>query len=174
MKQNILLVCYDNDISKKVADKLADFFSMRVLNAYELFEFDFAPRNLSQMVSECGADYVKNEFAKIVKYSSDYENVILVADISMADTCKDSFNKINSDYVSVFLHDTPEAEESFLRKKNLSPELNKLFLYSAEELKVKQQVLQQNTDCSVCISGLTLMEVLFKTIAGIKSIYDMN
>ncbi len=174
MKQNILLVSYDYDISKKVAEKLADFFSMRVLNSIELFEFDFAPRNISQMIYERGATYVKAQLGKIVKYSSDYENVVLIADISMADTCKECFDNISKDYVSVFLYDTPEAEENFLNKKNLSPELSKLNLYSKEQLFQMHQILKSACDCSIQISGLTLMEVLFKTIGDIKKIYNMN
>lgn len=174
MKQNILLVCYDNDIAEKVAEKLADFFSMRVLNCYELFEFDFMPRSLSQMVAERGTYYVKSELGKTVKYSSDYENVILVADISMAETCRDCFDRISSDYVSILLYDKPETEEKLLLSKKLDDELKKLLLHSKEELDAMQQLLKQNLDRSICITNLSFMDIFIKTIAEIKSVFNMN
>ena len=43
MKQNLLVTSYDYDVSKRLAEKLADVFSMRTLDVISLFEFDNMP-----------------------------------------------------------------------------------------------------------------------------------
>ena len=42
-----------------MAKKVAEFFSMRLFDSIEMFEFDHAPRKIDEVVSDFGINYVK-------------------------------------------------------------------------------------------------------------------
>lgn len=174
MKQNILVVSYDFDVSKSVAEKLADFFSMRVLNQIDLFEFDYIPRSLREMIKIRGTEFVKKELNGLIKGASDFENVVLVADFSMADAGKENLLHLNQNYNIVYLFKSIEKEHQELLKKAFSPEEKQLFYHTPDELKEKQALLHDLSDVSIDITGLTAMDIFFKTVGAIKSIYNMN
>ena len=85
MKQNLLVVSYDYELSKQIAIKLADVFSMRFFDQKELFEFDHMPMSFREIYSLNGADYVKKKMKSIIGMELDFDNAVFVADISFAD-----------------------------------------------------------------------------------------
>ena len=174
MKENILVVSYDPDLSRRVADKLAESFSMRVFSAMELFEFDNVPRKLSEMIAIRGIDYVKNELAGIVKFSTDYENVVFVADLSISETCKDYFAKIISKYLVVLLKNDPQKEVEALEKKNYDALEQELYLYNLEDLEVAESALSEISDVVVNVNGKRDREISNQIVEAIKTIYNVN
>lgn len=174
MKQNILIVCYDFDTSKKVADKIADFFSMRVLNEIELFEFDYVPRSLVDMINLRGINFVREELSKTVRNSLDFENTVFVADIGMAETCKKYFEKLCENYVVILLSKDPEIAGEELTRKPYSPEVKRLLCHSPAKLAEFENTLNQISDITIDLRGKTFMDIFFKIVGDIKKIYNMN
>ena len=91
MKQNLLVTSYDYDLSKRLAEKLADAFSMRVLDAIGLFEFDHIPRSFQEMLDLNGKDYVMKELRSILNMELDFDDTVFVTNVSFADNCYDLF-----------------------------------------------------------------------------------
>ena len=94
MKQNMLVTSYDYDVSKRLAEKLADVFSMRTLDMISLFEFDHMPNTFSEIYKINGKDYIEKEFRSILKMELDFDNVVFVANLGFADKLEDLFYKI--------------------------------------------------------------------------------
>lgn len=174
MKENILIVSYDQGLSRKIADKLADIFSMRVFSAIELFEFDNAPRTLSEMIAIRGVDYVKSELAGAVKFSTDYENVVFVADISMHETCMDFMPKVISKYLVILLQSDPESEEISLANKIYDSYERELLYHNREYLEIAENSLSEIADVVVQITGKSDDEIVADTLGAIKAIYNLN
>ena len=174
MKSNILVVSYNQNLSKQVAEELATEFSMRVFSAIELFEFDNAPRSLSEMIAIRGASYVKQELAGIVKFSTDYENVVFVADLSMHETCKDFLLKIISSYVVVLLKDEPEKEEQVLLNRNYDQYEKELYFYNQEGLEIAENAIGEYADVVVNINNRNNAEIAAEIVEAIKTIYNVN
>ena len=117
MKQNLLVVSYDYDLSKDLARKLAEVFSMRFFDQKELFEFDHLPRTFAESLALNGKDYILKKFRSIVKMELDFDDAVFVADISFADNCTDLFYKINLSNFVVLLQKRIEEEIDELKQK---------------------------------------------------------
>ncbi len=172
MKQNILIVSYNEELSKNISQKLADFFQMRVLRQVELFEFDYAPRNLSDMIKLRGEDYVRGEFDRIVRSSSDYENIVLVADISLADNCKNYIEILHKNYLTIFLSDDISKEAGRLSEIYENTDFSDFYIYSPEQLLQKHSTLCEVADIVTKINGLSLTEIYFKVVGDINRFYS--
>ncbi len=174
MKQNILIVGYDFRVSKSVAEKLAEFFSMRVLDELELLEFDYVPRGIDELILLRGVDFVKQELIGLLKGGIEFENVIYIADFSLAAAPKETLFKVNQNYVLVFLYKDSAAEALELSRKQPSSGLEKLFYYSEPEIVQNHEFFSEVADIKIDITGLSAMDIFFKTVGGIKNFYNMN
>ena len=67
MKQNMLVLSYDYELSKRIAEKLSDAFSMRVLDSIDLFEFDHIPFSFKEILEKNGIEYVIKKMKSIIK-----------------------------------------------------------------------------------------------------------
>ncbi len=117
MKQNILVVSYDYSLSKNICNKLADIFSMRTLDQFEMFDFNHIPRTFSEVLTSSGNEYVKKELRGIIKMELDFDNVVFAADISLGETCKDIFFRIKLSNFVVFVTKNINTEMNELDKK---------------------------------------------------------
>ena len=104
MKQNLMILCYDYDISKMVANVLSDYFSMGVLDEIELFEFDFSPRTLSDMIEMNGQDFVISKLTKIAKSTCDFEGIIFVSHLKIINLCKENFSDFKENNLIIYLY----------------------------------------------------------------------
>ena len=174
MKQNILVVSYDYNLSLDLANRLAEYFSMRVLSEVDLFEFDNVPRSLSEMVALRGPEYVKEQLGREVKSSTEFENIIFVADLNMADTCKLFFEQIVQSFNIVLLSKNVEVEELELSKYNFNDYEKEIFYQTKGDLMLKKQVLSEICDVKLDVDGLTELEIFLKAVSDIKNIYNLN
>lgn len=174
MKENILIVSYDQVLSRQIADKLAEFFSMRVFSAIELFEFDNIPRTLDEMIAIRGIDYVKDELAGIIKFSTDYQNVVFVSDLSMHETCRQFMSKIIASYIVVILKDDIEKEVSYLENKQFGEYEKELYLYNRQELEIAENSISELADVVVGVHGRPANEIVGEIVSAIKTIYNVN
>ena len=71
-----MIISYDYDISKRVAEKLADVFSMRTLDMISMFEFDHIPNTFNDVLKINGKNYVEKEFRSILKMELDCSKLV--------------------------------------------------------------------------------------------------
>ena len=176
MKQNLLVVSYDYELSKQIAIKLADVFSMRFFDQKELFEFDHMPMSFREIYSLNGADYVKKKMKSIIGMELDFDNAVFVADISFADNCFELFYKIKLSNFVIFLHKTPSVEmQELTAKKYASPEEYEFFCPSENQLKKRElSVANDCADVRIDITSLEEDEIVDKIVDKIKEYYSVN
>ena len=176
MKQNIMVVCYDYDISKNLAKKLAEEFSMRVFDQIELFEFDHAPKTLSGVLMELGEEYVLKKLRSIVKMEFDFNNSVFVSSILIADNCFDLFYRLKLNNFSIMLYkDTPQELKELKAKKYPTKQLKDFFDMDKEALERCQELIENEVaDISVNITGLGEDEIATAVINKIKDYYSIQ
>lgn len=176
MKQNILVVSYDYELSKAVAKKLAEEFSMRVFDQIELFEFDHAPKSLSGVLLELGEEYVMKEFRSIVKMELDFDGSVFVADLSIADNCFDLFYRIKLNNFSVFLYKDREQELKELKSKKFpTKQMKEFFDIDKESLERCEGLIQREcADISVSADNLSVDEIAKLVISKIQEYYSIE
>ena len=176
MKQNLLVVGYDYDLSKRLAEKLADAFSMRVLDSIELFEFDHIPFSFSEILEKNGVEYVMKKMKSILNMELDFDDAVFVANINMADNALDLFYKIRlSNFVVLYKKDTKQ-EVIELQNKTYKTDKEKEFFASSElDLKLFEEAIEKNlADAVVEIDGIEDDEIVAKIIDKIKEYYSVN
>lgn len=176
MKQNLLVTSYDYDVSKRLAEKLAEAFSMRVLNQIELFEFDHIPFSFIEVLEKNGLEYVVKEMNSIIKMELDFDDTVFVASINFADTMEDLFYKIKLSNFVILLKKNIEDEIKELSDKKYDTAVQKEFFNtSKEDLIRRKSIIEQNcADIVVDISDLTIEQIVQKIIDKIKSYYSVN
>ena len=176
MKQNILVVSYDYDLSKSVAKKLAEEFSMRVFDQIELFEFDHAPKTLSGVLMELGEEYVLKELRSIVKMELDFDNSVFVASLDIADHCFDLFYRIKLNNFTVLLFKNTEQELKEIKAKKYSTRQMKNFFDMDRESLERCKGLIENecADISVDVTGLDEDTIGKAIINKIKDYYSIQ
>ncbi len=174
MKENIFLVSYDYELTKKIAEKLADSFSMRVFDQKELFEFDNLPRTFGEVCESLGNEYILKGFRSIVKMELDFKNAVFVSDMSIADNCYDLFYKIKLNNFVVLLYEDTQTELKELElKRYASPAEAKFFKSNKEILKERKEIIEKDcADISVDIANLSIDEITQKVISHMKMFYE--
>ncbi len=176
MKQNMLITSYDYDVSKRLAEKLAEVFSMRTLDMISLFEFDHMPNTFSEIYKINGKDYIEKEFRSILKMELDFDNVVFVANMGFADKHEDLFYKIKLSNFVILLKKDIESEVIELQNKQFDTNEQKEFFLADRETLVSQEhiIEKECADIVVDISNLTDEEIIENIIDKIKNYYSVN
>lgn len=176
MKQNILVVSYDYFLSRAVAGRLAECFSMRTLDQRELFEFDHVPLNFSDVCRAQGLDYVKKKFSSLLKMELDFDGVVFVADMSFADDLKEIFYKIKlSNFVVLLSKDERLEEEELSEKKYGSPYERKFYVVGRDTLKTREGAIRDGCkDIEINIAGLSTDSIVGEIEKEIKHYYMID
>ena len=176
MKQNMLVTSYDYDVSKRLAEKLAEVFSMRTLDMISLFEIDHSPNTFSEIYKINGKDYIEKEFRSILKMELDFDNVVFVANLGFADKLQDLFYKIKlSNFVILLKKDVESEIEEIKNKQFETKELKDFYLVEKEQLISQEHIIEKEcADIVVDISNLTDDEIIDNIIDKIKNYYSVN
>ena len=176
MKQNMMIISYDYDISKRVAEKLADVFSMRTLDMISMFEFDHIPNTFNDVLKINGKNYVEKEFRSILKMELDFDNVVFVANMGFADKHEDLFYRIKLSNFVILLKKDINKEIDEIENKEFETIEQKEFFYVDRQSLLDQETILQNglVDIVIDISNLTDDEIVEKIIDKIKIYYSVN
>ncbi len=156
MKNNLFFMAQEYKISKSVATKVAEFFSMRLFDSVEMFEFDNAPRKIDEVMTDFGRDYVKKEMRSIAKMQLDFDDAVFVADFRFLDAYKDIYAKIQSRNLVIFLSDKTQG------------------VGSKEIVIEKLCFLSDCCDLAIDVSCLSNQEIFDKVILEIKKFYGLE
>ena len=176
MKQNLLVLSYDYDLSKQVAKNLAEVFSMRFFDQRELFEFDHAPRTFAQVCEEYGTNYVRQELRSIVQGELEFDDAVFVADIGLVDNCQDLFYKIKLSNFIVFLNKDIDEEFAEISQKHFENE-NVAELLKTDQIKLNQRemaVRMELADIEVDVSAKNQTQIVDEIVDKIKNYYSVN
>lgn len=176
MKQNILIASYDYEVSKRLAEQLADVFDMRTLDMISLFEFDNIPNTFEDVLKISGKPYVEKELRSILKMELDFDNVVFVSLLETLTEFKELFYKVKlSNFVILIKKDT-ESELAELENKAYSSENVKDFFKLTKDdlIKYEKQIETNCADIVIDISNLTSAEIIQKIIDKIKNYYSVN
>lgn len=176
MKQNLLVTSYDYDVSKRLAEKLAEVFSMRTLDMISLFEFDHIPHTFNEVLKINGIDYIEKEFRSILKMELEFDNVVFVANLGFADKVQDLFYKIkHSNFIILLKKDVELEAEEIKNKQYETKELKDFFTAEKEQLLMFENIIEKDcSDIVVDITNLTDDEIIEKIIDKIKNYYSVN
>jgi len=156
MKKNIFIVAEDYNLSKKMASNIASFFSMRIFDTVEMFEFDHSPRKLNEVLSDFGLDYVEKEFKSIIKMSLDFDDVVVATDFQFIDSWNALFNKIQEKNLVIYLSN-----------KNICDK-------DEDRQKLRLKFLTDCCDVAIKINDLPENEIYDKIISEIKQYYKLE
>ena len=176
MKQNLLVTSYDYDLSKRLAEKLSDAFSMRVLDAIGLFEFDHIPRSFKEMLELNGYDYVMKKLRSILKMELDFDDTVFVTNVSFADNCSDLFYKIKLSNFVILLKKGLDDEVKELQNKSFDYESERsFFVCDKTVLEERESIISKDcADIVIDIENLTEDEIVEKIIDKIQNYYSVN
>lgn len=176
MKQNMMIVSYDYDVSKRIGEKLADAFSMRTLDMISLFEFDNYPNTFNEVLKINGKVYIEKAFRSILKMELDFDNVVFVANMGFADKHEDLFYKVKLSNFVILLKKDIETEIDEIENKKFETIEQKEFFYVDRQSLLDQETILQNglVDIVIDISNLTDDEIVEKIIDKIKIYYSVN
>lgn len=176
MKQNMLVTSYDYELSKRLAEKLADAFSMRVLDSIDLFEFDHIPFTFKEILEKNGIEYVMKEMKSILKMELDFDDAVFVSNINMADNCFDLFYKVKLSNFVILLKKDLNDEIFELEKKVFKTDAERRFFASSmADLETREELIEKDcADIVIDITGLNDDEIVSKIIDKIKIYYSVN
>lgn len=176
MKQNLLITGYDYELSRQIANRLAEVFSLRVFDQLELFEFDHLPRTLSDVLEEKGREYVDKKFNSILKMELDFDDAVFVCSLSVADNIDELSYKVGlSNFVILLFKDSDEAVNDLINKKYKSSHEKDFFCCSKEQLLMREhKILSGCADASVDIGNKTIDEICDEIIDKIKHYYSVG
>ena len=168
MKQNILIVCYDYSLARNVADELATILDMRVLDEIDMFNFDFAPRNIEEMITLKGEDYVLSKLVKIILSESEFENVILVSNLKSINLCRDNFKEIKNHNLVIYLM-LDENELASVEQANY------VFSLSNEEILNSTEIISQSfADILVNVKDFSKLDLVNGIMTKIEKYYNIG
>ena len=175
MKQNILLVGYNYELSKRIAEKVAVAFAMRVFDQLELFAFDHMPRTFGEVCKSNGTEYVKRTLKSIIKMETGFEDAVFVADLVMADNCSDIYHQIKMNNFVVLLHKKTNMElEELKKKKYPTQEETDFFAYNEKLLmERKMSIAKDCADISIDMTDLSEDEIVQAIVNNIRSFYKI-
>lgn len=171
MRKNILIVCYNYALSRRVASILAERFDMRSFDMYDMFKFHNMPNTLEDILNLNGIEFVNKKMRGILKDELDFLGVVFVVDTKVLITNSDLFEKLKENNIVLFLKNDFKTE--FAQRENLSfmTDVEKeYFSLKLDELSETEQILEKTfADIVVEIGDLSYHEIIEKILKGIDN-----
>lgn len=169
MKQNLMILCYDFDVSKIIANQLSEYFSMGVLDLIDLFNFDSIPRTLHDMIDLNGEEFVIKKLTKIANSECDYEGIIFVSPIKIISLCRENFSKFKENNLIVYLGIDSQNKNSVFENNKDSLLLNDPVTFKNDE-----EYIQKNL-ADICIDAYndSMENVYLLVVENIKKFYNI-
>lgn len=174
MKRNIAIVCLDKSVASSTAKLLADQLNMRYFDMRQLFEFDHKPHTFKDIITNYGISYYRQKELSIMKYASDFENVVLNLDFDVSYK-KGTLQSLSNDYLIIFLHISPARATSILAKEDYSCYKEKtMFVMPKEKLQTRIENIRVQADIEVNVSTSSLPKVCKDVMRAINKFYNLN
>ncbi len=164
MKENLMVVCYDYALSRRIAKSLADFFDMRFFDMFDMFNFNNAPHTLSELLKNSGREYVDKKMRSVLKTELDFSGSVFVVEPKILGLNGDLFEKIKSSNLVLFLKRDYKTEYAFREHMVFKTSEDKeYFSMPIDEMTENGENIQNTlADVVVDIDGLSFEQVKIK------------
>lgn len=171
MRKNILVVCYNYALSRRLASVIAEKLDMRSFDMYEMFKFNNAPNTLEDVLKINGKDYVDRKMRSVLKTELDFLGVVFVADIKVLFNNQDFYERLKENNIVLLLKNNFKAEFAQRENVNYMSDIEKeYFSLQLDELFLAEQTIEnQFADIVVDINELTYSEIIDKVVASLDN-----
>jgi len=118
MKENLMVICYDYGLSRRISNSLAEFLEMRLFDMLEMFIFNNAPYKLTDVINKSGIDYANKEMRGVLKTELDLSGVVFAAEPKMLGLNQDLYEKLKECNLTLFLK--RNYRNDFLFRENMA------------------------------------------------------
>ena len=169
MRKNILVVCYNYALSKRIASVLSERLDMRCFDMYEMFKFNNIPNSLEDVLKINGKEFVDRKMRGVLKTELDFLGVVFVADTKVLISNPDLFDQLKENNIVVLLKNDFKTEYAQRENNNLMSDIEKqYFSLELDELFETEQILEsQFADIVVDISELSYLEIIDTVVLGL-------
>ena len=171
MKENLMVICYDYGLSRRISKSLSEFFDMRLLDMLEMFVFNNSPYKLTDVIKINGVEYANKEMRSILKMELDLSGTVFAAEPKMLGLNQDLFEKLKENNLILFLK--RNYRNDFVFRENMafkSQEDKDFFRLEIDELAENSINIENNlADIVVDIDGLNFEQTKEKVIRLLES-----
>lgn len=171
MKENLLVVCFDYALSRRISKSLAEFLDMRLFDMLEMFVFNNAPYRLTEVIQINGKEYANKEMRGVLKTELDLSGAVFVVESKILGLNQDLFEKLKQRNLILFLKRDYKTEYS-IREKMLfrSKEDKDFFSLEIDEMTdVGMNIEERLADIVIDINDLTFEQIKEKIIKALES-----
>ena len=170
MKENLMVICYDYGLSRRISNSLAEFLEMRLFDMLEMFIFNNAPYKLTDVINKSGIDYANKEMRGVLKTELDLSGVVFAAEPKMLGLNQDLYEKLKACNLILFLKRNYRNDYLFRENMAFKSEIDKdFFRLEIDELTENAQNIENNfADIVVDIDGLNFEQIKEKVIKTLE------
>ena len=172
MKENMMVICYDYGLSRKISKSLADFFEMRLFDMLEMFIFNNAPYRLTDVININGMEYANKEMRGVLKTELDLSGVVFAAEPKMLGLNQDLFEELKESNFIVFLKRNYRNDFLFRENMAFKSQVDKdFFKLEIDELAESSINIENNlADIVIDIDGLNYDQIKEKVLKTLESV----
>ncbi len=172
MRKNILIVCYNYALSRRVASVVAERLDMRSFDMYEMFKFNNAPNTLEEILKINGKDFVDKKMRSVLKSELDFLGVVFVADAKVLLKNEDLFVALKETNNILLLKNDFKTE--FSQRENISflSDVEKdYFSFELDELFDAEKFLEAKlADFVVDLNNLSYSQIIDAVFEGLSNL----
>lgn len=171
MKENLMVVCYDYGLSRRISKSLADFFDMRLFDMFEMFVFNNAPYKLTDVIEINGFEYANKEMRGVLKTELDLSGTVFAAEPKMLGLNQDLFDDLRKNNLILFLKRNYRNDYLFRENMAFKSQSDKeFFRLEIDELTENAINIENNlADIIVDIDGLNFDQIKEKVIKNLEN-----
>lgn len=171
MKENLMVVCYDYGLSRRISKSLADFFDMRLFDMFEMFVFNNAPYKLTDVIEINGIEYANKEMRGVLKTELDLSGTVFAAEPKMLGLNQDLFDDLRKNNLILFLKRNYRNDYLFRENMAFKSQSDKeFFRLEIDELTENAINIENNlADIVVDIDGLNFDQIKEKVIKTLEN-----
>lgn len=171
MKENLMVICYDYGLSRRISNSLAEFLEMRLFDMLEMFIFNNAPYKLTDVINKSGVDYANKEMRGVLKTELDLSGVVFAAEPKMLGLNQDLYEKLKESNLTLFLKRNYRNDYLFRENMAFKSQTDKdFFKLEIDELTENAQNIENNlADIVVDIDGLNFEQIKEKVIKTLEN-----
>ena len=171
MKENMMVICYDYGLSRRISSSLADFLEMRLFDMLEMFIFNNAPYKLTDVININGMEYANKEMRGVLKTELELSGVVFAAEPKMLGLNQDLFEKLKENNFILFLKRNYKNDYIFRENMAFKSQSDKdFFKLEIDELTENALNIENNlADIVVDIDGLNFEQIKEKVIKTLEN-----
>lgn len=170
MKENLMVVCFDYALSRRISKSLADFLDMRLFDMLEMFVFNNAPHRLTDVIKINGKEYAVKKMRSVLKTELDCSGSVFVAEPKMLGLNQDLFERMKECNLVLFLKRDYKTEYSIRERMLFRSEEDKdFFKLEIDEMTENGMTIENNlADIVIDINNLGFEKIKDKLIETLK------